>query len=24
VHMYSGEGKILERRHSPTLGLDIQ
>ena len=24
VHMYSGEGKILERRHSPTLGIDIQ
>jgi hydrogenase large subunit len=24
VHMYSGKGKILERRHSPTLGIDVQ
>jgi len=23
VHMYSGKGKILERRHSPTLGLGV-
>ena len=24
VHMYSGKGKILERRHSPTLGLGVE
>src|ERR671932_160963 len=24
VHMYSGEGKILEQRHSPTLGLGVE
>src|ERR687886_90172 len=24
VHMYLGNGKVLERRHSPTLGIDIQ
>jgi hydrogenase large subunit len=24
VHMYSGEGKILEKRHSPTLGLGVE
>jgi hydrogenase large subunit len=24
VHMYSGKGKILEMRHSPTLGLGVE
>ena len=24
VHMYSGKGKILERRHSPTLGIGVE
>jgi hydrogenase large subunit len=24
VHMYSGKGKILEVRHSPTLGLGVE
>jgi hydrogenase large subunit len=24
VHMYSAKGKILERRHSPTLGLGVE
>ncbi len=24
VHMYLGKGKVLERRHSPTLGIDVQ
>jgi hydrogenase large subunit len=24
VHMYSGKGKILEKRHSPTLGLGVE
>jgi hydrogenase large subunit len=24
VHMYSGKGKILEARHSPTLGLGVE
>jgi hydrogenase large subunit len=24
VHMYLGNGKVLEKRHSPTLGLDVQ
>jgi hypothetical protein len=24
VHMYSGKGKILEARHSPTLGIGVE
>jgi hypothetical protein len=24
VHMYSGKGKVLEVRHSPTLGLGVE
>jgi hydrogenase large subunit len=24
VHMYTGKGKILERRHSPTLGIGVE
>ena len=24
VHMYLGKGKVLEKRHSPTLGLGIE
>jgi hydrogenase large subunit len=24
VHMYSGKGKILEQRHSPTLGIGVE
>jgi hydrogenase large subunit len=24
VHMYLGNGKVLEKRHSPTLGIDVQ
>jgi hydrogenase large subunit len=24
VHMYTGKGKLLERRHSPTLGIGVE
>jgi hypothetical protein len=24
VHMYLGNGKVLEERHSPTLGLGVE
>jgi hydrogenase large subunit len=24
VHMYVGDGKVVEQRHSPTLGLGVE